>query len=103
MNGEVRYIRVTAKALKKGLVIKAPKRRRTSPRSHRRSQRNRQPQPEDGGHSTPGSFIQPLSIRRMVARFNSRSTSRFLMSCRLSNSTLPLPTARATLTLPFFQ
>ena len=27
VNGEVRYIRVTANALKKGLVIKAPKRR----------------------------------------------------------------------------
>ena len=26
INGEVRYIRVTAKALKKGLVVKAPKR-----------------------------------------------------------------------------
>ena len=27
VNGEVRYIRVTAAALKKGLVVKAPKRR----------------------------------------------------------------------------
>jgi large subunit ribosomal protein L28 len=26
INGEVRYIRVTAKAIKKGLVVKAPKR-----------------------------------------------------------------------------
>ncbi|MDB6038744.1 MAG: ribosomal protein, partial [Verrucomicrobiales bacterium] len=26
INGEVRYIRVTASALKKGLVVKAPKR-----------------------------------------------------------------------------
>ena len=26
INGEVRYIRVTAKALKKGMVVKAPKR-----------------------------------------------------------------------------
>ena len=27
LNGEVRYMRVTAKALKKGLVVKAPRRR----------------------------------------------------------------------------
>jgi large subunit ribosomal protein L28 len=31
INGEVRYIRVSASALKKGLVIKAPKRRWTKP------------------------------------------------------------------------
>jgi hypothetical protein len=29
VDGEVRYIRVSAKALKKGLVVKAPKRRWT--------------------------------------------------------------------------
>ena len=29
INGEVRYIRVSAKALKKGMVVKAPKRRWT--------------------------------------------------------------------------
>ena len=31
INGEVRYIRVTAKALKKGLVTKAPKRKWKKP------------------------------------------------------------------------
>jgi large subunit ribosomal protein L28 len=31
INGQVRYIRVSASALKKGLVIKAPKRRWTKP------------------------------------------------------------------------
>jgi large subunit ribosomal protein L28 len=31
INGEVRYIRVSASALKKGLVTKAPKRRWTKP------------------------------------------------------------------------
>lgn len=41
--------------------------------------------------------------RCMVARFISRSVSRSLMSSRLSNWTLPLPTPRATFTLPSFQ
>jgi large subunit ribosomal protein L28 len=31
IDGEVRYIRVSAKALKQGLVVKAPKRRWTKP------------------------------------------------------------------------
>ena len=31
------------------------------------------------------------------------SESRSLISCRLSNSTFPFPTARVTLTFPFFQ
>ena len=31
INGEVRYVRVTASAIKKGLVVKAPKRRWTKP------------------------------------------------------------------------
>jgi large subunit ribosomal protein L28 len=31
INGEVRYIRVSAKAIKKGMVVKAPKRQWTKP------------------------------------------------------------------------
>jgi len=39
----------------------------------------------------------------IVARFISRSSSRFLRSSRLSKLCLPLPTPRETFTLPFFQ
>ena len=52
-------------------------------------------------------FVSPSNScpyrRRIVARFNSRSASRFLISSRLSNSCLPLPTASDTFTFPFFQ
>jgi hypothetical protein len=43
------------------------------------------------------------SLLLIVARFSSRSASRFFRSSRLSNCALPFPTASATFTFPFFQ
>jgi hypothetical protein len=45
----------------------------------------------------------PLLNRFICARLSSRSASLRFRSSRLSNSALPLPTANATLTFPFFQ
>ncbi len=101
INGEVRYIRVTANALKKGLVVKAPKRNWKKPKPSR-------PEPTPSSTAKPSSGLRFFCghfpfIRRIVARLSSRSESRFLRSSRLSNCTLPLPTASATFTRPFFQ
>ena len=106
-NGEVRYIRVAASALKKGLVIKAPKRTWKKEAAKR-------PKPDyrrEGCRMLKDGFAMNAFLRFfhfplvnfIVARFSSRSDSRCLMSSRLSNSCLPLPTASATFTLPFFQ
>src|SRR5579863_1832967 len=62
INGEVRYIRVTAKAIKKGLVTKAPKRRWSKDKPAAAAPRRR-------------SFYFLFSWC-IVARFTSRSVSR---------------------------
>jgi len=49
------------------------------------------------------SRVQRPLMNFSLARFSSRSASRCLISSRLSNSCLPLPTASDTFTLPFFQ
>ena len=54
-------------------------------------------------HDSVLRWVQRPLTNFSFARFNSRSASRCLISSRLSNCCLPLPTASDTFTLPFFQ
>ena len=53
-------------------------------------------------HSAAATFHWPM-LPLIVARWSSRSASCCFSASLLSNCALPLPTASATLTFPFFQ